>query len=209
MTRFSSKKRAVAYRFMSVFILLLTACSSSPPSQTDSLCGIFREMYGWYDNAKEAQKRWGMPIPIQMAILRQESRFISDALPPRDYLLGFIPWGRKSSAYGYAQALDATWDSYRKKSGNSGADRDDFADAVDFVAWYGRMSHRLADISRSDTYHQYLAYHEGHGGFKRGTYNSKPWLIKVARKVEANAKRYEKELSGCREELESSGWWPF
>jgi hypothetical protein len=72
------------------------------------------------------------------------------------------------------------------------------------------MSNRMLGISRWDAYSQYLAYHEGQGGYKRGTYQRKPWLLKVARKVESRAKSYQTQLARCEDELDS-GWslWPF
>ena len=68
------------------------------------------------------------------------------------------------------------------------------------------MSYDTLKISKWDAKNQYLAYHEGHGGFKRKTYNSKPWLVKVAYKVEKNAKKYGAQLKTCEDEL-NSGWW--
>ena len=59
--------------------------------------------------------------------------------------------------------------------------RDNFRDAADFVGWYVDRAHRIAGISKSDAYRHYLAYHEGVGGFKRGTFKSKRWLLGVAR----------------------------
>ena len=90
------------------------------------------------------------------------------------------------------------------------ADRDDFDDAVDFVGWYCNTSHRMLGISKWDAYNQYLAYHEGHGGYKRKTYRKKKWLIKTAHRVQGNAKRYSAQLSRCEDELDR-GWslWPF
>ena len=123
-----------------------------------------------------------------------------------EYFLWIIPIGRKSSAYGYAQVKDETWDWYIKSTHNWGADRDDFDDAVDFIGWYGKMSYDTLKISKWDAKNQYLAYHEGHGGFKRKTYNSKPWLVEVAYKVEKNAKKYGAQLKTCEDEL-NSGWW--
>jgi hypothetical protein len=189
---------------------LLWSCSGGPPKNIHDSCEIFDDKGGWYRDAKRAFERWGVPIHVQLAIIYQESKFVDDAKPPRDYLLWVIPWGRVSSAYGYAQAKDTTWDWYREKSGNRSADRDDFADAVDFIAWYGHMSHRMLGISRSDSYRQYLAYHEGQGGYRRKTYAAKPWLIKVARKVDDRARRYQAQLAQCEDELDS-GWrlWPF
>ena len=45
------------------------------------------------------------------------------------------------------------------------------------------------------------AYHEGQGGFNRKTYRSKKWLIKVARKVQGQSKKYQSQLSGCEKSL--------
>ena len=108
------------------------------------------------------------------------------------------------------EVKDETWNWYRKSSGNSWADRDDFDDAVDFIGWYGDVTHRKLGISKWDAYNQYLAYHEGHGGFKRKTYLRKPWLIKVARKVAGRARSYHAQLKKCESSLDK-GWslWPF
>lgn len=188
-------------------LVLLAGCGSLPPSKPDNLCEIFREKDDWYDDAKKAEKRWGSPISTMMAIMHQESRFRAKARPPRKYFLWFIPMGRLSDAYGYAQAKDGTWKWYIDKSGNRGADRDDFADAIDFVGWYNQQSVRQCRIDPADTYHLYLAYHEGHGGFNRRTFRDKAWLKAVAHKVSARSQRYSRQLESCREELESRGWF--
>ncbi len=190
--------------------LLLTACSTAPPRNLNDGCSIFREQDDWYEYANDAQDKWGVPIHVQLAIIWQESRFRAKAKAPKDTLLGFIPWGRKSSAYGYAQVKDSTWDWYIDKSGNSGADRDDFEDVTDFIGWYVSYTHKTLGISKWDTYNQYLAYHEGHGGYKRKTYYSKKWLIAVAHKVEQRAMKYRKQINQCKDELDSD-WslWPF
>ncbi len=195
-------------KFISCFIILagLGACSTSPPKNMANSCSIFEEKSGWYDDARDSFKRWGVPIHVQLAIIHQESRFTSDAQTDMEYILWIIPSGRKSTAYGYAQVKDATWEWYIKSTGNSGADRDDFADAVDFIGWYGKKSYDTLKISKWDAYNQYLAYHEGHGGFKRKTYQQKPWLMKVAVKVKKNASRYAAQLKTCEQEL-NSGWW--
>jgi hypothetical protein len=188
----------------------LSGCSTSPPHSTTDACAIFTEKDDWYEASQDAYKKWGVPIHVQLAIIHQESRFKHDAKPPRDKLFWFIPWFRKSSAYGYAQVKDSTWDWYKEKTGNRWADRDDYEDAVDFIGWYGSISHDKLGISKWDAYHQYLAYHEGHGGYRQGTYKKKAWLMQVARKVDDNAKRYRAQIAACKDELES-GWslWPF
>ncbi len=189
-------------------IFSLVACASSPPRNLNDSCSIFREKDDWYEYANDSYKKWGVPVHVQLAIMYQESRFVSDAEAPDDTLLGFIPWGQVSSAYGFAQVLDATWDNYIDSTGNWGADRNDFEDAVDFIGWYGNISYKKLGISRWDAYNQYLAYHEGHGGWKRKTYNRKKWLIKVAKKVNRRAARYAAQLKRCKDDLDDgNGWW--
>jgi hypothetical protein len=186
---------------------LTTACATSPPLNPNNLCDIFREKKSWYKDAKAASKRWNSPIPVMMSIMHQESRFVAKAKPPRKFWLGFIPAGRMSDAYGYPQAKDDTWRWYKDKSGNWGADRDDFDDAIDFIGWYNNTSNRINGISSSDTYSLYLAYHEGHGGFKKRTFSRKPWLQRVASKVAARSQTYQGQLAVCEKELQDDGWF--
>ncbi len=150
-----------------------------------------------------------MPVALQMAFMKQESGFDADAQPPRRKFLGLIPTTRPSSAYGYSQALDSTWEGYMRDTGNDGADRDDFEDAIDFIGWYCTVSHKKLGIAKNDAYNQYLAYHEGQGGYSRRTYERKDWLLKVARKVEAQTQRYNEQLARCGARLEErdDGWW--
>ena len=168
-----------------------------PPSNPDNLCDIFDQKGGWYKYAKRAQDKWGSPISTNMAFMYQESSFRAKAKPSRTKILWVFPGPRKSDAYGYAQAKDATWDWYQKSTGNNWADRDEFKDAIDFVSWYNNMSTTKVGIGRDDTYRLYLAYHEGHGGFKRGSFNKKPQLKRVAKKVSSRAYRYKEQLQGC------------
>lgn len=171
---------------------------------------MFREQPGWYQASKHSFEKWGVPQQIQMAIIQQESSFRANAKPPRHKLFGLLPTVRPSSAHGYAQAKTTTWDWYQQKTGNSGADRNDFADTVDFIGWYGSMSQRLLAISKWDARNQYLAYHEGHGGYQKRTYQDKPWLVRVAQKVESRAKTYARQLATCRGHLEQNrSLWPF
>lgn len=200
---------AVAAKWLSVgTLLLLAGCATSPPSKQNNLCEIFREKPQWYEDAVEMQDEWGTPIQIAMAIIKQESSFRHDAKPPKDYLLGFIPWGRVSSAYGYAQAQDPAWDDFQRAT-DYGGSRTNFDDSLMFIGWYTSETQKTLGVSKWDTYHQYLAYHEGRGGFKRKSYQSKPTLIKVARKVEQQAKYYGWQLKQCRQELEDNRSWFF
>ena len=186
--------------------MLLVGCTTSQPRNVNDICDIFETKRGWYDDAADARDEWGSPIPVMMAMMHQESRFYAKAKPPRKKIFGFIPGPRPSDAYGYSQALKSTWKSYKRSAGNYGADRDDFADAIDFIGWYNYQSHKRSGISRKDTYHLYLAYHEGHGGYNRRSYRKKQWLMDVARKVQRKANTYQTQLNGCEEDLKS-GWF--
>ncbi|WP_018415315.1 transglycosylase SLT domain-containing protein [Teredinibacter turnerae] len=199
--------RTVKFALFIFCSLVLAGCASAPPRHVDNICHIFDEKDGWYKDAKKATKKWQVPIATNMAIMYQESAFKNTAKPPRKRILGFIPGPRKSSAYGYAQAKDETWGWYKSKAPHWGADRNDFDDAIDFIAWYNNLSVKTLKIKPSDTYRLYLAYHEGHGGFARGTFNSKAWLKATAKKVSSRAARYQAQLNKCEDRLNS--WWPF
>ena len=194
--------------FLVLPVLLLAGCATKPPENVVDICAIFEDKGGWYKAAKKSEKRWGTPIHVQMSIMKQESTFKFNAKPPREKLLGVIPWKRPSDAYGYAQALDSTWKAYQKDTGRRFAQRDDFDDAIDFVGWYTNNSQKTVGISKWDPYNQYLAYHEGAGGWKRGTYKRKGWLKDAARRVDYRAKEWGAQLKLCEKDLDS-GWWPF
>ena len=189
-------------------LAVLTACATKPPENVADICAIFEEKGGWYKAAKKSEKRWGTPIHVQMAIIKQESTFKFNAKPPRQKLLGFIPWTRPSDAYGYAQALDSTWKRYQSETGRRFAQRDDFDDAIDFVGWYTNNTQKAVGVSKWDPYNQYLAYHEGAGGWKLGTWKRKGWLKDVASKVDYRAREWGAQLKRCEDDLDS-GWWPF
>lgn len=191
-------------------LAILAGCVNRQPANTESLCAIFDEQQGWFmddwfDEAEEAEDHWNIPIPVMMATLHQESKFRAKAKPPRRWILWIIPWKRPSSAYGYAQVLDGSWEVYVDDTGNSFADRADFGDSIDFVGWYYDRSARTLGIARNDAHRLYLSYHEGHGGYKRGTWKKKPWLIDVAKKVDRRAKAWDTELKKCRDDLD--GWF--
>jgi len=197
----SAGKIALAVSASLVALVWLSACGSNPPRNPNNSCAIFEEKTGWYRAALDSQQRWGVPVHVQMAIVYQESSFEDDARPERRKLLWVIPWKRPSSAYGYAQAIDGTWEWYIESTGNSGADRDDFDDAVDFIGWYGHQSNRRLGIAKSDAYNQYLAFHEGHGGYERRTYRNKQWLLQAARRVQNRSNDYRSQLQACASSL--------
>ncbi len=184
-----------------LFVFVSSSCRTVDPKVTHDCCKILSKRKHWYKYAKQSYAKWGVPIYIQLAIIKQESSFQKHAKPKRKKLLGIIPWKRPYSAYGYAQALDQTWDWYKKKTGESEAERNNFKDATDFIGWYSYMSNDLIGIKHNDAYNLYLAYHEGHGGFLRKSYQKKSWLKKIAKKVYRQAHIYKKQLKTCEKSL--------
>lgn len=178
--------------------LALTGCASRPPTQAHDACLLLEDNRSWWRALQRTERQWGITPGVQLAILKRESSFNARARPARQRLLGIVPRARPSTAYGYAQALDTTWEWYQRDTGNRRARRTDFADAVDFVGWYSQKSNQLSRIALNDPYNLYLAYHEGHTGFNRRTYTGKDWLQRAAREVERDARQYDQQLAGCR-----------
>jgi len=132
-----------------------------------------------------------------MATIRKESGFNADARPPRKYLLGLIPWGYVSTANGFSQALNGTWDQYRRETGNVMARRNQFADAIDFVGWHYDKSAILLNISRDDVYHLYLAYYLGWTNYQRGAWYNNPPAQRVAQATAQMAADYGSQIQRC------------
>lgn len=186
---------------MVAVLLMLAACGGgrefSAPRNLDNACALASERPHYYRAMERAERRWSVPIPVQMAIIHAESRFIGDARTPHRWALGVIPMGRQSSAFGYSQALDGTWEEYLAERGSRSARRDDIEDATDFIGWYSHRSRARNGIALTDPRNLYLAYHEGHAGYARRSYDAKPWLIAVADRVQARAIMYDEQLRSC------------
>lgn len=180
-------------------LLLLVSCGGnmSAPRNLDNACAILDERPRYLAAMKQTERDWGVPVHVQMATIYQESKFIGNARTPHRFALGVIPMGRQSSAYGYSQALDGTWEDYKRATRSYGARRDKISDATDFIGWYMDQSEQKLGISKWDAASQYLAYHEGHSGFARGSHRRKAWLMRVAAEVAARADLYQMQLIAC------------
>jgi hypothetical protein len=184
-----------------MLLLLLASCGSSDyraPRDLENACAIVKERPHYLRAMQRTERKYGAPVPVLMAMIHQESKFIGNAKTPRSYALGVIPMGRISSAYGYSQALDGTWEEYQKETRNRRARRDDIDDATDFMGWYMTKTVQKNGIPMHDARNQYLAYHEGHAGFRRGSYRRKGWLVNVANRVASRAQTYQAQLIACR-----------
>lgn len=182
-------------------VAVLAGCATQPRNIND-VCSVLEQQDGWISSwqrsAKAAERRHGIPMAILLATIRKESGFKSNARPPRTKLMGFIPWKRQSSAYGYAQALDGTWDEYKRERGGFSKSRTDFDDAVDFVGWFHGKTVATYGVQPNDAYSLYLAYYSGWGGYAKGTWRSNPALQRTARETAEMAIRYERQLESCR-----------
>lgn len=185
-----------------VIVLLAASCGggggTSAPRNLDNACSILQQRPGYLRAFRAAERKWGVPVHVQMASMYQESKFKSDARTPFRYTLGVIPMGRQSSAFGYSQALNGTWDEYVQDQRAFRAKRNDIDDAADFMGWYMAESNRRLGIPLNDARNQYLAYHEGRTGFARGSYNGKAWLLRVSDEIAARSMTYQRQLSSCR-----------
>ena len=110
-----------------IIVFLVSSCGggqSSAPRDLDNACTILKQRPEYLKAFRKTEKKWGVPMHVLMATIHQESKFVADARTPFKYVLGVIPMGRQSSAFGYSQALDATWDEYRRKQNRRTAKRD-------------------------------------------------------------------------------------
>ena len=176
------------------FLFLISSCTSIPQNTSNS-CKIFDERYLWYKHTLKVEQKWGTPIYIQLAIIKAESNFDWLAKPTRQKLFKVIPFKRPSSSFGYSQAVKGTWQQYKDETGNKLATRARFKDSVDFIGWYTNKSKSILKISLQDAFKQYVAYHEGWGGYKNYKKNKK--VISLAKKVERQSNIYKKQLSSC------------
>ena len=185
-------------KLLLIMLFLISACSSIP-SNTSNGCSIFDEKYLWYKYTKKSEKKWGTPVYLQLAIVKMESNFDWLAKPPRQKLFKVIPYKRLSSSFGYSQAINGTWEQYKKETRNKLAVRASFKDSVDFIGWYTSKSSNILKISQTDAFSQYVAYHEGWGNYKYYKKNKK--IINLAKRVEKQSKVYKKQLVECKSKL--------
>ena len=205
MQRTLSIKFLIMAVIFAVFSFMIYVGMQAPVNQ-DDLCQLFKDHPRWYRAAYRSQDKWGVPISVQMAIIRYESHFRANA-KPRHKLFGFIPWVPASSANGYTQALEGTWREYLQATHRSSASRANFSNATDFIGWYVSSLHRSLGLSKEDAESIYLAYHVGATGYQKGYYHDKPWLVKKAKLVQKQATIYHRQLVVCHKSLPSKHSW--
>ncbi|WP_370931524.1 hypothetical protein [Bartonella sp. DGB1] len=180
--------------------MLLSACASVPADKND-ICSVLIQKNGLLVNWEKASKSAAMTHKIDLELILAtifiESSFNSYAKPQRTKVLGFIPWKRLSSAYGYAQALDSSWKDYIKDTGRIYADRHNFYDATDFIAWYYRKSIDRHNIKPKDYKSLYITYHLGNNSPTHLRKNIPEHIMKTAQRLDNLTKNYSSQLYKC------------
>ncbi|RCL00764.1 MAG: Lytic transglycosylase [Candidatus Tokpelaia sp. JSC189] len=181
-------------------VSLLAGCASTPTHITNA-CAVLNQknglVFNWRRSAKKAERKYGIPMPIILATIYTESGFKQRARPPRKKLLGFIPWKRPSSAYGYPQAVNSAWEHYRKQTGHTRARRTNFDHAAKFIAWYHRESVLRNGVLPNDAYALYLNYHMGHTAYARNHGQGNKIAIQAAYNMQTMARQYDIQLRNC------------
>ena len=68
------------------------------------------------------------------------------------------------------------------------------------VTGIGNAVHDVASAN-DDPKNMYLAYNEGRGGYARGSYKSKPEVVRIAERVDGQARKYGAQLRQCEDLL--------
>lgn len=177
--------------------LLLSGCAKVEPRDYDKrICHVVSSNWGWSSAIHKTSKRYGISPGLILSVIYHESTFQKDARPPREMLYGVIPW-RTSSAYGYGQIKKETWDWYLQSNPGLFQSRTHFSDTVNFIGWYYQLFQKKAKDRTYLARDFYFAYHEGLGGYERGSYEGKESLIKKANAVALRAEVYDQALKDC------------
>ncbi|UJF24746.1 transglycosylase SLT domain-containing protein [Suttonella sp. R2A3] len=147
-------------------------------------CALLEARPHWREALRTAQQNWQIEPWYVLAFMHQESRFNPTAMS-------------SSRAYGLPQAKDGTWQWYEDKRGRANSSRERFDDSVDFIGWYAHQNVARNGVPLNDVRNQYLAYHEGLGGFEQASFIGKPWLLSVTDKVVDRAMLYQAQLFEC------------
>lgn len=182
-------KHLIVNIIIALTLLSIGGCTTTESFTTkfaDNACKILIQNKDWKKATYHAWKKWGIPISVQLAIIKHESSFNGDAS------------AQTSTAYGYAQALTGTFNEYKKETKNYRANRGSFYDSTDFMGWYFSNSVKLIGHNPYDAATLYLAYHEGISGFKNKAYLKKKWLLVKANNVQKLASKYRIQINKCR-----------
>ena len=190
-------------KFVLTLLFFLSACSSVP-KHPQNACKIFGEKYFYLKYTRASSKKWGVPISSILAVINKESSFKRFAKPKRTKLFKIIPYRRPSSSLGFSQAVNKTWDLYKKENNKPAALRISFKNSSDFIGWYFWKTNKINKVSIQDTRNMYLNYYLGWSAYKNKAYKTDKKAIIYAKSVEKQAKIYKNQLRECSSVLKKS-----
>ncbi len=186
--------------FYFILFFFVVSCSSIP-KYPNNACKVFGENYLWYKSIKKSSETYKAPIHIILAFVNKESGFNRWAKPKRNKLFKIIPYKRPSSSFGYSQAVNKTWELYKKETDSPLALRTRFKDSVMFIGWYISKTNKINKIPLNDSYRQYLNYYLGWGNYSKKVYKTDKNAIIYAKNVEKQSNIYKKQLKECQKSL--------
>ena len=192
------QKKILNKNFIYFIVFLFLVSCSSVPKYPQNACKIFGEKYSYLKYSRAASKKWNVPISSILAVINKESGFKRFAKPKRTKLFKIIPYRRPSSSLGFSQAVNKTWDLYKKENNKPIALRISFKNSSDFIGWYFWKTNKINKVSLKDTRNMYLNYYLGWGAYKNKAYEKDRKAIIFATSVEKQAKIYKSQLHGCK-----------
>ena len=197
-------KKILNKNFIYFIVFIFIASCSSVPKYPQNACKIFGEKYSYLKYSRAASKKWNVPISSILAVINKESGFRRFAKPKRTKIFKIIPYRRPSSSLGFSQAVDKTWDLYKKENNKPIALRISFKNSSDFIGWYFWKTNKINKISFTDTRNMYLNYYLGWQAYKNKAYKTDKKAIIFAKNVERQAKIYKNQLQECKSILKKS-----
>jgi len=198
------RKKILNKNFIYFVVFFFLVSCSSVPKYPQNACKIFGEKYSYLKYSREASKKWNVPISSILAVINKESGFRRFAKPKRTKLFKIIPYRRPSSSLGFSQAVNKTWDLYKKENNKPIALRISFKNSSDFIGWYFWKTNKINKVSLKDTRNMYLNYYLGWQGYKNKAYENDRKAIIFANNVERQAKIYKNQLKECKSVLNKS-----
>ena len=186
-----------------LFFLLIASCSSVP-KYPQNACKIFGEKYFYLKYSRASSKKWGAPISSILAVINKESGFRRFAKPKKLKIFKIIPYRRPSSSLGFSQAVNKTWDLYKKENNKPAALRISYKSSSDFIGWYFWKANKINKVSLNNTRDLYLNYYLGFSAYKNKAYQTDKKAIIYAKSVEKQAKIYKSQLLECKSILNKS-----
>jgi len=191
-------KKILSRNFIYFIVFIFLVSCSSVPKYPQNACKIFGEKYFYLKYTRAASKKWNVPISSILAVINKESGFKRFAKPKRTKIFKIIPYRRPSSSLGFSQAVNKTWELYKKENNKPIALRISFKNSSDFIGWYFWKTNKINKVSLKDTRNMYLNYYLGWGAYKNKAYEKDRKAIIFAKSVEKQAKIYKIQLQECK-----------